>query len=245
MMETSLSGSQPFAHPNPSYCALRFLDHDHASARRSISCDFEPESSRKNNFNPNVRRSTGRKSRRSASHGCLRPRQLSPSTMRFRSKDGTTLQLPPFETLGIAIPSPSSQSKPMRQSQGSQESVNPPPLVTDVASIRSSTSPADSSAPFAPNSYPSSVPITPPDYEELVRWEQHTQSPEPNLQREKTPRNTDINSDHPTRQSTPGGTPTGTNPNGLHSPEEDEDQWLRNGYEAAGMYRNFENVCKC
>lgn len=242
-METSLPDAQPFARPDLPCYTVRFHDHDHdhaAATRRSISCDFEPVSSRKPSFDPNARRSSVNKSRRSASHGCLRQRLLSPSTMRFRSKEGRTLQLPPFESLGIAIPSLSSQPTLMKQSQEgreSQDSVNPPPLVTDVASLTGSTSPEDSSGPFASNSYPSSAPITPPDYEESVRWE-HTQPA--NLQREKSPINTDVNPENPTRQSTPGVTPIG-NSNALHTGG-DKDEWLRNGYAAAGRCQKYESV---
>lgn len=235
-METSLPETQPFArHDLPCY-TLRFHDHDYdhaAATRRSISCDFEPVSSRKPRFDLNARRSPVNKSRRSASHGCLRQRLRSPSTMRFRSKEGRSLQLPPFESLGIAIPSPTLQPTQMSQSsRESQDSVNPPPLVTDVPS----TSPDDSSVPFGSNSYPSSAPITPPDYES-VRWE-HAQPV--NVQREKSPVTTDVNPENPTRQSTPGVTPIG-NPNGLHTAG-DRDEWLRNGYAAAGTSYKYEKA---
>ncbi|KAM5451502.1 hypothetical protein MaudCBS49596_003774 [Microsporum audouinii] len=93
----------------------------------------------------------------------------SSSTMQFLPKQNRQLQLPSFEELGIATPSPNSMAR-------AQERPSSSPSGSYVdGSI--AASPSKTSTPFAdsPNSrmdvsYPSPLPITPPESDDHVQW---------------------------------------------------------------------------
>ncbi|KAK2859919.1 hypothetical protein FQN49_004575 [Arthroderma sp. PD_2] len=100
----------------------------------------------------------------------------SSSTMQFLPKQNRQLQLPSFEELGIATPSPNNmaraQERPSTSPSGPGSGSG-----TGTESESIAVSPSKTSTPFAdsPNSridvsYPSPLPITPPESDDHVRW---------------------------------------------------------------------------
>ncbi|KAF3492256.1 uncharacterized protein GIQ15_01773 [Arthroderma uncinatum] len=97
----------------------------------------------------------------------------SSSTMQFLPKQNRQLQLPSFEELGIATPSPNNMSRAQERPSSS------PSGSGSVSHVDGSVaaSPSKTSTPFAesPNSrmdvsYPSPLPITPPESDDHVQW---------------------------------------------------------------------------
>ncbi|KAL1954258.1 hypothetical protein VTO42DRAFT_1444 [Malbranchea cinnamomea] len=204
----------------------------------------------------------------------------SSSSRRFLPKQSRNFPLPPLESLGIAIPSPNSSAVNLNGLQrtetpkiagaaaaaaaggeggtggGKRDPRDPPRLVTDLSSVIPHSDPS-ANAPFASRPYPQSLPITPPEYDDSVRWHSHhpttttaaaiapfpVSQPPPSFERSKSPVQHPFGSDadaRSTRQFSPDLTPTSdhtarnvTPSSSPSSLQEDDDLWLKNGYAAA------------
>jgi hypothetical protein len=119
---------------------------------------------------PVLSMSSARRSRRSASCQSLRSE---PSTlMRFLSKPNRHLQLPSFETLGIATPSPNSISPTATKEilkKGSSALPETPCTSTSASTPTVRRSRTALNIPV-PNPYSSPLPLTPPDDIDCVSW---------------------------------------------------------------------------
>jgi hypothetical protein len=219
--------------------AFPFLDlHYRVAPRRPLEVDSDP-----NQLHPLSRPSSSKpplankQTKRSASHSCLRVESTSSPTMHYLPKQSRNLQLPSFESLGIAVPAHTNKFPSQMQPK------------EDLTVSGSSPSSASHSRFSAPHTSP--LPITPPEYDENISWNPNaTGSPfstTPTSEQPPQPAPINESSDQDTTPSstaqalydlTPPQKSAGqqdmSNSEPQQWPEKDHDAWVKDGYDAAG-----------
>ncbi|KAK2805255.1 hypothetical protein FQN50_006280 [Emmonsiellopsis sp. PD_5] len=189
---------------------------------------------------PSVSRVSSRKSRRSTSLESIRS-EPSP-IMRFLSRQTPNLQLPPFESLGIAAPSPSIPDTNQLSRQSPSSSTE-----SSIA-IRVPSSSYAPSETTALSGYSAPMPPTPPEESHSVRWNPDSNSPisdpHPISHRYSPSRRDEFTAGESPPNGSAGHVPesspeavrsNGSQPNAGNNlrPDFNSTSWLKNGIELA------------